>query len=123
MADRIEVTFPLPKGCDIETITIRETTGKDEAQAALNSRAKGKHGVFVDEMIRLSIAKVDGKEVEQPFNDIEEWSSKTRAWVLKGYFKVNGTTEEDESSFFENAVASKGSKAGVTLAEIFTKGS
>lgn len=126
MAKRIEVTFKMPPGCrdengeQIGKITIRETTGVDESAASLSHKAKGEKGAYLDELIRLAVAKVDGADVEQPFASYEEWNSKARAWTLKGFLKVNGTgaTEQDEKDFFEGAEVSEGSAAGVKLDEL-----
>lgn len=127
MAKRIEVTFKMPPGCrnehgeQINKITIRETTGVDEGAASLTHKSKGEKGAYLDELIRLSVAKVDGEPVEQPFSTYEQWSSKARAWTLKGFLKVNGAggSEQDEKDFFDSAeVDCEGSAAGVTLDEL-----
>lgn len=127
MANRIETTFKMPKGCrnddgeQITSITVRETTGIEESAASLNHKAQGEKGAYLDELIKLSIAKVDGAPVGQPFKQYEGWNSKARAWTLKGFLRVNGTgaDEKAEKDFFDSAeVDCAGSAAGVTIDEL-----
>ena len=85
MSDLLHRTYKLPQGCNCKTITVRETNGIDEQNAAIAADAK-KTGTYV-ELIRISIAEVDGAPVQQPFVALESWTSKTRKAVMKFFEK------------------------------------
>lgn len=111
--------FRMPRGCTVGTIHLRETTGKDEQRAVLLAKQKGDKGSFLDEMVKLSIVRVDDEPVEQPFTEIEDWSSKTRAYALKAYLKINGTDEDESEDFLSSAEACEVSANTVSFDEIF----
>lgn len=93
--------FRFPKGCSVESIVIRETNGDDEAQAIQRAKAKGEAGSVLDELVRSSIAVVDGVEIDSriPYLAYDSWNSKTRNLVLKAYTKINLTSDQESESF------------------------
>lgn len=101
--ERNRFRYELPTGCDIASITIRETSGKDERAAAAQQKAKGGDATYSDELVRISIAAVDDKSVEQPFPDYDDWNTKTRRCVFEAFQKVNGVSPEEERGFLGKA--------------------
>ncbi len=95
--------FELPAKCNVKTISIRETDGKDESEAAEMAEAKGKSRTVTDELVRLAIVKVNGKPVPKPFSDYDHWNTKTRRAVFMAWLSVNGM-DEKEQDFLERGV-------------------
>jgi hypothetical protein len=89
--------------CSIKSFDMRETNGKDEDVAALTSRAKGGAANMLEELVRLSITKVDGKPVNTgdgvPLSEYDDWSSRTRTFVLNAYKALNGISGEEVEGF------------------------
>ena len=103
------VTFPLPpstghKSVNCKSISLREVTGTDEALAATIAEAKGKSGSTFNELLRLAIVKVDGKNVEQPFTDMDRWNSRTRRFLLDAFNSMNGASAKETEDFLAGAV-------------------
>ncbi len=94
--------FKLSKGCDIQSIVLRETCGKDEEMAALKAEARGmKPGQIHEELLRLAVTEVDGKKVEYPFTGLSKWNTKTRNMVLAYFNDMNSVEEAELKSFLE----------------------
>jgi hypothetical protein len=96
--------FQLPQGkgtkrVDIQSVSLREITGKDEVLAASIAEAKGKQGSIQLELVRLAIVKVDGQSVQQPFGDLDGWNSRTRKFVLDAFLSINSTSEKESEVF------------------------
>jgi hypothetical protein len=101
----IAKTFKMPKGCDIDYITLRETTIEDELDAAEEAEAEG--GVasssrLLHRLVVSAIVAVDKKRVKQPFTP-PTWSSRT--WqAIRGYYtRLNGTDQKELQGNFEAA--------------------
>lgn len=112
-------TFPLPQGAgkrrvDVESITIREVNGKDEELAETWSQAKGKQGNTLVELLRLSIVKVNGVAVPQPFGDFDGWNSRTRKFAMDAFAEINGTTKDEKDAFLAGAVEEDANGAGLS---------
>jgi hypothetical protein len=91
-----------PKRVDIKSVSLREITGQDEILANSLAEAKGKQGSVRVELVRLSIVKVDGKPVQQPFGDLDTWNSRTRKFVLDAFNSVNSNTEKESEDFLSS---------------------
>lgn len=90
------IKFPADKGYDIESITLRETTGLDEHKAAALADAKGASTTVTTEMVRLSIVSVNGEKVVQPYGAFDTWKTRTRQAIMTVYTDMNLLTEEDQ---------------------------
>jgi len=96
--------FTLPARCDVASFVIREVNGHDEQHAALQVEARGEARTsHYNELIRLSLVEVDGEAVTQPFLAMEEWNTRTRSLLLRGYDKVNGLEDEEVAVFLTGA--------------------
>lgn len=93
------------KGCSINSFVIRETNGKDEEMAARSAKAKGGAITVFEELVRLSIVKVDDEPVQMPLAAYDEWNSKTRSYILKAFQAVNGM-EDDVNDFLASGLPS-----------------
>ena len=91
--------FTFPDGCNCTEITIRETTGIDEQEAALAVETRGARSTVYAELVRLSVVEVDGQKVTQPFLEAEKWNSRTRTLVMKAYETVNRLEDEEIAAF------------------------
>lgn len=103
--ERIEYHYDLTKykRCSIDSFDMRETNGKDEDQAVLVAKAKGGAATSLDELVRLSITKVNGKPVNTgdgvPLSEYDEWNSRTRTFIINAYKKLNGVSNEEGQDF------------------------
>lgn len=100
----IHKKFTLPKGCSINSFTMREIDGKDELEAARLLQARGSTAenfqvAALEENLRISIYAVNGKKVEQPYFAMNNWSAKTRRFALEAWTLLNGVEEEDLAVF------------------------
>jgi len=93
--------FKLPSGCSCSSFVIRETTGVDEQQAAFRADAREGRTTVYAELVRLSIVKVNGEKVSQPFMELENWNSKTRALLRRAYDSINDLSEEEVEVFLQ----------------------
>ena len=80
-------TFTLPPKCRIGTVTIRETFGSDESEAVMASENNSSEPK--DELINLSIIKVNGEPVLPGDSGFDKWPTKTRAVIKRYYNSVN----------------------------------
>jgi hypothetical protein len=101
-------TFKLPTGAgkktvDISSVTIREVTGRDEELASVLTEAKGKNGSMAVEILRLSIEKVDGRKVEQPYGELDGWNARTRKFVLDAWASINSVSQDEAEDFLSGA--------------------
>jgi len=96
---QIHRRFTFPDGCDCRTIVIRETTGIDEQNAALQADARQGRSSIYAELVKLSIVMVDDEKVIQPYHQLEQWSSKSRALVQQAYDAINDIPKEDLAVF------------------------
>ena len=80
------------KRSSIQTITIRELTGKNERNAKCRAEEPMEIG---DELLAESIVEVDGKPVQYPFHGFRDWSSRTLEVVRTCFNELNGTTEAE----------------------------
>ncbi len=123
MAKSQQFKFKLPKGCSISELVMRETNGRDEAQAIQSSKSLGEKGSFLNEMLKLSIVSYDDVPAVQPLAELEDWSSKTRSFLLKAYMKINSVSDDkEESDFLDSAELCTGSNNTVAIDELFGKG-
>jgi len=83
------ITFTLPAKCRVGTVTIRKTFGRDEAEASLAAENNGSDAR--DELIDLSIVKVDGEPCLPGNSGYADWPSKTRSVVSRFFKTVNDT--------------------------------
>lgn len=106
--------FPMPERCrivgpageDITEIVLRETTGKDEVNAATKAKAKGDHGNQLEEMIVDSLVSVNGVAVNtdgRPYDRFPYWNSRARAFAMKAWSHLNGVGEDEGNPFVKGA--------------------
>ena len=96
--------FVLPKGCSIESVTLREIDGKDEEQAAGAAEARGmKPGQVTEEMVRCALVEVNDTAVVYPHPGLSKWNTKTRNLVIAAFASMNSTEDKDMKSFLEEA--------------------
>jgi len=102
------------KNCNIKSFVIRETDGEDEETAAVLAKAKGEGHSSFEELVRMSLVYVDGKKIEQPYEDFDGWNSRTRAFVLQAFKALNSVEEKEVGDFLSGAllVASQTSESG-----------
>lgn len=87
-----QITYPLPPKCAIQSVTLRETNGVDEAEADLSvesRRTRKDH-----EMVDLAIVAVNGEQVLPGVTGFREWPTKTRAVVSKFNDRINGISKK-----------------------------
>lgn len=89
------------KGAQAQSITVRETDGKDEEQASLTAKAKGGASNEIEELVRLSIVAIDDKPVTQPFEGFDSWKSKMRGYALSAWRDMNVIDEKEAESFLK----------------------
>lgn len=87
--------YKLPERCNVAEVLMRETNGIDEQRAAMQADARGDRSSVYLELIRLSIVEVDGMPVAQPYNAMEEWTSRTRAFIRAFYEDLNDVQTEE----------------------------
>lgn len=93
------------KNCSIDSVTIKETTGRDEEKAAQLARAKGAKESVFEELMRLSIVAVNDTPVDQPYSGLDDWNSKTRSYILQAFQSINGIGGDGElDDFLSSAV-------------------
>jgi len=100
--------FTLPNGCSIKSFVIRELDGHDELNAARWADAKtgsadNKVNALMDENLRVSLVEVNGKAVQQPFVEMDKWSSKTRRFLLEAWGQLNAAQEDEMAAFLAAA--------------------
>ena len=110
MSKPLEYRYDLSKRkCSIQSFAIRETTGKDEDVAALITKAKGGAASMLEEIVRLSITKVDDAPVNTdgvPLGAYDEWSSRTRTFILNAYKALNGINQAEGEDFLASGTLS-----------------
>lgn len=111
--------FQAPPGLPFQTISIRETDGRDE-QVALET-AKAAKTTYADELTKLSIAKVDGKAVSQPFDEYDRWPTRARLYVDRAWAKINGLEAEKLEDFLESAAAEEVSAGGANIDDFLSE--
>lgn len=99
MSTLIHRRFKFPKSCNVRELVLRETNGIDEQAAALAAEARAGRSSIYQELVRLSIVEVDGAKVIQPYAQLEQWNSRTRALVQEAYKQLNDLKEEELSVF------------------------
>lgn len=82
----------------VRSVTLREVAGPDEKYAMKEALTKKTN--LGEELIRLSIEKVDGEPVSQPFTDLDAWNEKTRNSILKAFERLNGAMSDEEMDGF-----------------------
>lgn len=99
-------TFPMPKGCDAATVTMRSMDKADELAAAVQTdirmrtlpadqqrSARLANDIERDESIRQAIRKIDGKPVNRngvPCLAIDKWSQKSWTALYTFHGELNG---------------------------------
>jgi hypothetical protein len=111
--DAKSIRFDLPDGCSVSSVKIKETTGRDEALAGAQAKARG--GFYIDELTRLAIIEVDGLAVKQPFLGYDDWTTRTRALVTAAFNSINNVEAEEVTLFLKAATAASGSTDGATV--------
>jgi hypothetical protein len=88
-----------PLSC--KTFTVREVTSKDEDVASASAKAKGKDGQVMDELIRLSVTEVDGKDKspESPFVEWDGFNIRTRTFIIRAFQKLNAMAKDEGDDF------------------------
>jgi hypothetical protein len=86
-----------------KSITLRETNGLDEEKAQQLAAAKGSKGSFQEELIRLSVSKVDDVAVDQPWTGLDEMPSKQRNLIVKGFNMLNAVDPTESTDFLLSA--------------------
>lgn len=100
MSKPVVITANLPERCNIKSVSIRETTGVDERNAALAAEAK-KTATY-PELIRLAIVAVDGQPVSPPGAvDFDNWNSRTRKAVGLLFDRINDVAAAEMDPLFE----------------------
>jgi hypothetical protein len=121
----IHKKFSLPKGCSVESFTIREIDGKDELDASRILQARGSSAenwqvAAFEENLRISIYAVDGNKVEQPYYNMNKWSSRTRRYLAEAWNLLNGI-EDDALAVFLGAAEDLSLKRDLPAAEELTE--
>lgn len=89
--DKMKFDFP-PGKWSVQSVTIREVTGRDELAAA--KLAEAKKTTAYTELIKLAIVEVDGAPVAPAGNvPLEEWTTKTRKAVARYFDELNDVAE------------------------------
>ena len=91
---------------EIHSFEMRETTGKDESNAASSTRAKGERGNQIEELICAAFTSINGKPVNvdgKPYDQFSNWNSRGRAFALKAWTYLNGVAEGEDAPFVESA--------------------
>lgn len=104
MATMLHRKFPLGERCNCREIVIREVNGIDEQEAALRADMRGKRSSIYAELVRLAIVEVDGKRVEQPFLEIEQWNMVTRTLVRSAFDSINDLEAAELETFLAASV-------------------
>jgi hypothetical protein len=91
--------FKFPGKCSVDSVVVRETNGIDEQAAALAASTKGGQASVYTELVRQAIVEVNGQKIQQPYMELEQWNSKTRALLMKAYEQVNELPDEQLSVF------------------------
>ncbi len=99
MGNLVHRRFRFPESCNIAELVMRETTGIDEKEAATAADAAQGQSSLYQELIKLSVVSVDGTKIIQPFNDMLEWNSKTRALCIKAFEQLNELKDEEVATF------------------------
>ncbi len=106
-----EQTFEAPADADLDfqSITIREVTTRDEMDSSAwamelapeeaRTRPLAMMNYEIRELIRCSIAAVDGNPVMQPFQELDEWSSRSYKFVQAAYGEINGVDQATLKKF------------------------
>ena len=73
----------------IKSVTLRETDGRDGYRARHLAQKAGPGVTAYDELLRLSIVEVDGVDVEQPYAEMDQWTTRTRQFVQRAFTELN----------------------------------
>lgn len=96
--------YNMPKGCPVATVDIREITGAHELEAAkmadaTTSRPTPRLLVEAErrEAVRLSVARLDDREVDHaiPLFEIDQWPRRAREALARYFADVNGIAGDD----------------------------
>lgn len=90
--------FRFGENHDVTELVIRQTDGYDERDAAKMIDTNPETSMYA-ELVRLAIVEVNGDRVEQPFMDIDRWSTKTRSLVMDAYNALNENDEAEKAAF------------------------
>lgn len=96
-----QITYELPQRCAIGSITLRETNGVDEEQAAVEAES---HGISVNHcMVEAAIVMIDGEPATPGATGYRRWPTKTRSVVATFNERLNGVEEQDLIPLIEEA--------------------
>lgn len=102
--------FVFPKDCRIEggdpltEFVLRETSGKDTAQARMRATAKGEKDTgFMVELTRLAVVSVNDTPVQDPYLEMDKWNTKAQSLLFEAMAKVNAPSEEESGLFLGTA--------------------
>jgi len=102
MSELITRTYRLPPRCNIESVTVRETNGIDEQEAALAAEAKGT--TIYSELVLLSIIEIDGDTVPgKGAAPMQQWNTRTRAAVRMIFDRLNDVSQAEMDPLFLEA--------------------
>lgn len=107
--------WPLPKGCSIASVVVRELAGDDDIEATINADKFGSSAakdtiqgfatVAQRERVLLSIVEyvdLDGRrhavDATEPFRP--KWTMRTFRFIERAWMKLNAI-DQDELDFFE----------------------
>lgn len=88
---------------ELHSFAMREVDGRDEEAAANMAKAKGGSATAAEEMIRLALVEVNDKPVKQPYLEFDLWNQRARAFALRAFTDLNGTTQEEAEGFLKTA--------------------
>jgi hypothetical protein len=74
---------------DLQSITLRETDGKDGYRARHLAQKAGPGVTAYDELLRLGVVAVDDTEVGQPFAALDQLSTRTRQFLQRAFTEIN----------------------------------
>ncbi len=80
---------------ECSSFVIKRVTGKDEDLATQYAEAKGKPGLFVEELIKISVTEYNDAPVPPMWPDFDQLDSATRSAISKAFSKVNSIEDVD----------------------------
>jgi hypothetical protein len=98
------------KRMSVESVTVKELTGRDEDAARF--RSANDMARMSNELIAQSIIEVDGSPVEPPFHGFIDWSSRTLDVVRRCFNEVNSVSPEEAEDPIRRAQESASAAQG-----------
>lgn len=100
--------YTLPEGYSIKNLVIRELDGNDELEAARRIKMRGGSAddanvLALNENLRISVVAVNDIAVDQPYHDMDTWSSNTRRFLIEAWSDLNSLPDDHVKDFLEAA--------------------